>query len=130
MDKSERLLDVQMDWTIGSKTYSRHLKYPFNPLICEKENIIKACYNDPKKYLDIWLIIHEDDINITSGTKDLPVTIEVWTWFNGELVKKHGRKLYKYIIKLQNSPPGPNHPEAEQLVYDLKSKFTNPMDDD
>ena len=106
MDKSEHLLDVQMDWTIGSKTYSRHLKYPFNPLICEKENIIKACYNDPKKYLDIWLIIHEDDINITSGTKDLPVTIEVWTWFNCESVKKTWSKTLQIHYQAAKQPAG------------------------
>ena len=47
-----------------------------------------------------------------------------------EIAKKTLSNLDKFIIKLQNCPAGPNNPEAEQLVYDLKSKFTSSMDDD
>lgn len=53
-----------------------------------------------------------------------------FSWDKLDIAKKTVSNLDKFIVKLQHSLPGPSHPEIDQIVYDLKSRFTESMDDD
>jgi len=53
-----------------------------------------------------------------------------FSWSKLDTAKNTISHLDKFIKKLQLCPAGEPHPEMDQLVYDLKHKFVESMDDD
>ncbi|MBN2059748.1 MAG: cysteine--tRNA ligase [Deltaproteobacteria bacterium] len=53
-----------------------------------------------------------------------------FSWVKLDTAKKTVSNLDKFIVKLQHCSYGQSRPETDQLIYDLKYKFTESMDDD
>ncbi len=53
-----------------------------------------------------------------------------FSWSKLDTAKNTVAHLDKFVKKLQRCPAGEPHPDMDQLVYDLKYKFIESMDDD
>jgi len=53
-----------------------------------------------------------------------------FSWAKLDTAKNTVAHLDKFVKKLQLCPAGEPHPDMDQLVYDLKNKFVESMDDD
>ena len=53
-----------------------------------------------------------------------------FSWSKLDTAKNTVAHLDKFVKKLQLCPAGEPHPDMDQLVYDLKNKFVESMDDD
>jgi cysteinyl-tRNA synthetase len=53
-----------------------------------------------------------------------------FSWSNLDTAKNTIANLDRFVIKLRSCSPGGPHPEMDQLLYNLKHKFVEAMDDD
>jgi len=53
-----------------------------------------------------------------------------FSWLKLDTAKNTIARLDKFIEKLHFCPAGPSNPDMDQLVYNLRHKFTGSMDDD
>jgi cysteinyl-tRNA synthetase len=53
-----------------------------------------------------------------------------FSWPNLDIAKNTVANLDRFVRKLQTCPTGGPHPEVDQLLYGLKHKFVEAMDDD